>query len=375
MAVIIDHPVIDHAGSLHAPIVYILATFPNGKVIQGSGVMVGANNVLTASHVVYSVRNGGAAVSTSVTPAYDGSGNRPYGSYAGGKIHYNQVDDSGGFIRAADVPLDFAVISLKSPLGLKTGFFRLDRNFSTGAANLNSYPATQKGRMIYASANTSLKQFANGVDCLDITDFDVSQGSSGGAVYEMKNGVPYVRGVVSTVKWSAPIADSATVNAYSKVMDYISSDHQDVADSLPVLKVTNQKIPVGKDAVKSYTYQVKGSFPVPVASDVTVSTKSGTALAGVDFEPCHQNVTIPANATAASFNLNVHPNWDAHPGENTLEFTLEFSNPQAAVFADSYKVAKVNISITREEQTPTVRLAANQFSRGRSQASKVAMAN
>jgi V8-like Glu-specific endopeptidase len=62
-------------------VAYLEATFADGNVFIGSGVMVGPNDVLTASHVVYSSVNGGVATSVKVILGYDPSPlETPYGT-------------------------------------------------------------------------------------------------------------------------------------------------------------------------------------------------------------------------------------------------------------------------------------------------------
>ena len=65
----------------YSAVVLIQVTYPNGLAAFGSGVMVGENDVLTASHLLYSSANGGAATSVTISPGYD-NGIAPYGSYA-----------------------------------------------------------------------------------------------------------------------------------------------------------------------------------------------------------------------------------------------------------------------------------------------------
>lgn len=307
--------------------------------------MVGVNDVLTASHVVYSRDHGGAAVATQIIPAYSNGSANPYGSYAGGAIHYNAIDDSGGMISSSDMPKDFAVIALKTTLGLQTGFFGFDPSFTSGAANLAAYPAAQNGHMTYSAANTSLQYLSDGSNYVDISNFYVAPGSSGGAVYEMVNGKPYVVGVVSTANWAAPIVNGPIASAYNDVVNYINQDHQYVAQSLPTLNFSNQTVQIGQGVTKTLTFQLNETFSVPIADDVTVSTKNGSALSGVDFDAFNGHLTIGANAISTGFNLNLHPNWGAHQGASHLDFYLDFSNPQAAVFTNSYSSAEATISM------------------------------
>ena len=49
--------------------VQIQSTFSDGNTLIGSGVMIGANDVLTAAHTFYSHDNGGLATSVVITPS------------------------------------------------------------------------------------------------------------------------------------------------------------------------------------------------------------------------------------------------------------------------------------------------------------------
>lgn len=349
MALDSNHYVInDTTAYPYAAIVYILSTFPDGTRTQGSGVLVGVNDVLTASHVVYRKSNGGQAIATEIIPAYNGT-DKPLGSYEGGEIHCNTLDNPDNQIGSNEVPMDYALISLKTALGLKTGFFGLDPNFFSKTAAITAYPQLQKGQRIHSEAETALKTFDNGSNYLDITKFYVASGSSGGPVYALKNGRPYTIGVVSTVKWSAPIIDSPKVKAYSNIVNFINADHQYVSKALPILNVANQTVAAKPAVNQVLNYQLDASFPVPVTSEVTVATQSGSAVSGVDFDAYQGNVAIEANAASASFNVNIHPDWKAHPGVNKLNFYLTFSNPTVGMFAKSYSSSRVAVTITKEE--------------------------
>jgi V8-like Glu-specific endopeptidase len=77
---------------------------------QGSGVLIAPDEVLTASHVLYS-EGVGTATNITVTPAY-ASGSSPYGSASGSSIHYFQVDDANDLISNEQSQSDYAVIHL-----------------------------------------------------------------------------------------------------------------------------------------------------------------------------------------------------------------------------------------------------------------------
>ena len=113
-------------------VVYIQTSFPSGSMFTGSGVMVGINDVLTASHLLYNAQQGGAATSVTVIAAYDPSPfSTPYGqitttSYS---FHSNCDPTGRGTIAAgngggglAGSELDTTIIGLPVALGSLTGW-------------------------------------------------------------------------------------------------------------------------------------------------------------------------------------------------------------------------------------------------------------
>ncbi len=90
-------------------VVRITDTIGNER-IQGSGVLISPDEVLTASHVVYST-GVGTANDIVVTPGYN-DGSAPFGSAYGTYIHYNAIDDAGDQISN----YDFAVRLRCDPL-------------------------------------------------------------------------------------------------------------------------------------------------------------------------------------------------------------------------------------------------------------------
>src|SRR5216684_318797 len=70
----------------------VVSTFSDGTTEQGSGVMVSANDVLTASHMLWQTDHGGAAVSVTVYPGTDG-GATPFGAESAAQWHYYEIND------------------------------------------------------------------------------------------------------------------------------------------------------------------------------------------------------------------------------------------------------------------------------------------
>ena len=55
--------VIHNTGHPHSAVVHIEVTYPDGTQASGSGAVVGRNDVLTASHVIWAAEHGGLATS------------------------------------------------------------------------------------------------------------------------------------------------------------------------------------------------------------------------------------------------------------------------------------------------------------------------
>ena len=106
-------------------VVYVVATFPNGKQFSGSGAIVGVNDVLTASHLLYRVEDGGSAVSVMIYPGYN-NGIAPFGAYTSTNWSSYKVDlDGDGLLTAQEAQYDVGIIGFTSPIGELLGQFSI----------------------------------------------------------------------------------------------------------------------------------------------------------------------------------------------------------------------------------------------------------
>lgn len=112
----------------YSTFVQIIATFPDGMSFQGSGAMIGSNDVLTAAHVIYSKENGGYVTEVEVVPS-------KFGDYEPfGKILADNIYASLGWVNYEDIVYDYGVISLSTPIGFQTGW--LDISYQPSLQNL-----------------------------------------------------------------------------------------------------------------------------------------------------------------------------------------------------------------------------------------------
>ena len=110
------------------------STFETQGTIQGSGIIVSSNLVLTAGHCVYDTDNHEWATSIKVTPGRV-STLEPYGfSYA------SEFSTSEAYINSGNVNGDWGIIKLANNLGNQTGWVRngcFNRFFFARCSNWN----------------------------------------------------------------------------------------------------------------------------------------------------------------------------------------------------------------------------------------------
>lgn len=202
-------------------IVKVEAHFANGSIAHGSGVLVGRNDVLTASHVIYNAALGGLASQISVVPGYDQDptedgdfaalGPTPFGVYQVETATYNTNfdPDGDGQLLSGDngsdlvgTERDVALLGLTVPVGDVLGY--MTPTVLTGGAlsvHVGGYPSgfgdqtDQTGTIIY-----------NPVDYhFQVGHFDLRPGNSGGPLWYGDAATQYVVGLVSTTGYAHDI--------------------------------------------------------------------------------------------------------------------------------------------------------------------------
>lgn len=187
-------------------VTFIRSTWPNGQTSTGTGFIVGDNDVLTASHVVYNGARGGDAVRVEVIPSYDPDSTDHRSFYASTWLRYSDYDPdfdgrliSGDFRSQSIAGSEKDVALLTVPGGIGSfGTFGIDFQQYTGTFQIanagypglyDTQPSWDRGTISGSSVDNVY--FNQG-------DLDVNPGNSGGPVYYTNDQGPYAIAIVST---------------------------------------------------------------------------------------------------------------------------------------------------------------------------------
>ena len=197
-------------------VVYVTVNYPDFSG-QASGVLISPDEVLTASHVVYS-QDEGTASSITVSPGYN-NGSTPYGSVSGVSFHYNPIDDSGDTISGYYSQYDYAVIHLSHPFtGL--GTMSYGPGFGGGVVNVTGYPAADNGTQVTTTEYATLDP-----DYTLIDGTDTGEGSSGGPAWVMgSNGQAEAVGLVSTGDGTYGWDNLITPSEANQIANWVAQD-------------------------------------------------------------------------------------------------------------------------------------------------------
>ncbi|MBW5413091.1 DUF4214 domain-containing protein [Pseudomonas sp. MAG002Y] len=179
---------------------FIQTLWPDGTASRGSGSVVGANDVLTALHVVYDDSHGGWATQVLVSPGADidqYSFSAPLGTYSAtswtGRTG-NWDTNHNGLLSPDESEHDLALINLNVNLGALTGILNVSNQATDFQATLLGYPAVGTGLMEeHANAYSTL---GYGYSLYEV-DAGLGAGASGGPLLDYSNGIPTIRGVLS----------------------------------------------------------------------------------------------------------------------------------------------------------------------------------
>ncbi len=181
----------------YASIVYIESDWTDGMATRSSGVVIGANDVLTALHVVFDGNHGGWARRVTIIPAADTQPwNEPYGEFTNfGQLvgRASNWDLNGdGYLSQAESAGDLALIGMKTRIGDVTGWLPVAQQPNDFYGLMAGYPARGTGMMaeqVFADASST--------DSVYNISGGLGAGASGGPLLETVNGVSSVVGVLS----------------------------------------------------------------------------------------------------------------------------------------------------------------------------------
>lgn len=176
----------------------------------GSGVLVGRNDVLTASHVIYDPLYG-LADEVNVYFGYN-----PYAAGPSYRVQYFEYytdfdPDGDGLLYAGDgypgdslggAERDIALLSLGEAVGDWLGFMGMTRTFTSGYANVTGHPGYYDNYMTNDYGYVSLDYTDH---YFDISGLEINPGNSGGPIWFDNGSGPHVVGVVSTSGAAASI--------------------------------------------------------------------------------------------------------------------------------------------------------------------------
>lgn len=190
-------------------VVYIESRYPDGYTSAGTGTVVGRNDVLTATHVVYNPAHGGNASKVTVYPGADVNTvtdrleKQPYGSFSVSTWHAypTQVyaDSDNSLLTSAETQYDVALLTTAKAIGDEVGWMGLANGYnSAGSASAIGYPEGSTGMMLGQVAydkdsHYSVYKAYSGAG----TDL-MGPGSSGGPLYVSSGDGYYVIGVKSS---------------------------------------------------------------------------------------------------------------------------------------------------------------------------------
>ncbi|MEO3386061.1 DUF4214 domain-containing protein [Mesorhizobium sp. CAU 1741] len=266
----------------------------------GSGVLVGRNDVLTASHVIYDPLYGLADevhVYLAYNPAFPGT------SYAVEYFEYfTEFDPDGdGLLYAGDgysgtslggAELDIALLSLGEAVGDTHGYMGLSYSFTSGYANVTGHPGYYDNYMTNDDGYVSLDYTDH---FIDISGLEINPGNSGGPIWFDNGSGPYVVGVVSTSGAAASITGHSDWLATSIAEnDYLiggtgggSGGTQGTAGDDFILQSDGPGSYDGLGGTDTIILSGnRSSYTVTLYSseDVSIGTGAGSAFDLVDFE-------------------------------------------------------------------------------------------
>lgn len=211
----------------YASMVQLVSTFPDGSMFQGSGTIVGVNDVLSAAHMLYSAGHGGYATSVEVTPLRLGE-LKPFGV-----VYAQHTVVSDGWIASSSYEGDYGLITLSRPIGYQSGWEKIDsvNPIAMVGENLQTYgyPGDLKNGEFLYTVSGSVDGYNQNI--LKFTDdLDAKGGQSGSGVFASSDTGIKLVGVVSYESRAPDYNGIVTfdVSIASQIQGWISANDVDL---------------------------------------------------------------------------------------------------------------------------------------------------
>ncbi|MFV9681718.1 DUF4214 domain-containing protein [Pseudomonas sp. NY15367] len=194
----------------YTAVVHLEVTFADGSQVRGSGAVVGRNDILTATHVLYSPDAGGWATKVRVLAGvdynsalgrYESTSLADLGSFTWQANAWPQgsfQDADNGTFTFSENQYDIALLGLSKAIGDQVGWFGLASGYDgTHWAHQIGYPAGSSG-MMYSEIQVTRENGYAVYSAYGATGMHMGPGSSGGPLYVYQDNSPYIIGVKSS---------------------------------------------------------------------------------------------------------------------------------------------------------------------------------
>ena len=190
------------------------------EYIEGSGIIVGDNDILTASHVVFSADRTIQDIRLYAGRS-DVSGSDDYFYFYSGEAQYafNVVGNDDGTIPFDDIGNDYAVIGIPEPIGAILGSATISSTaFVGGTTSVAGYGSNVDLDVLAADTSGITTDINRTNNIIRYTN-DASPGDSGGPVFQTIDGEQVVVGVVSSAGGFGAFLDTDTITAINISID------------------------------------------------------------------------------------------------------------------------------------------------------------
>lgn len=182
--------------------------------VEGSGIVVGDNDILTASHVVYSAGRTIADIRLYAGRS-DVSGSDSYLYFYSGEAQFdfNPVGNGDGTISFEDIGDDYAIIGITEPIGAILGYASISSTAFIGAdTSIAGYGTNIDVDVLAVDTSGVTTEINKTTNIIRYTN-ETSPGDSGGPIFQTINGETVVVGVVSGAGGYGAFLDTETIQS------------------------------------------------------------------------------------------------------------------------------------------------------------------